>query len=283
MFCLPVPKDRFQTTTPWVLILIALIDAILLVPVFGAQKVQFFARYAFFPEHPTPLTLVSAIFLHIGLWHYIGNMWFLWIFGRKVECVLGHFRFAVLYLLSGIGGQLLHLLLNLHSPTPLVGASGAISGVTGLYFVLFPADRFHLHLYFGYWRLKTFDTTTRGAVGAWFGEQTLLGLLTRLSAFTSVAFWAHIGGFLVGAASGLVFNACIPKEERPRVLLLAVLENDDNKEQPSELTTLKLSWCGPAGGAGRRIRRTPARKRAMTNRNFSSSCETSGVPAFVVA
>ena len=241
MFCLPIPKDKFETSTPWVLITIALIDAVLLVPVFSAQKSQFFTRYAFFPMHPTLLTLVSAIFLHIGLWHYIGNMWFLWIFGRKVECVLGHFQFAVLYLLSGVGGQLLHMLLNLHSPIPLVGASGAISGVAGLYFILFPKDRFHLHLYLGYWKVKTIDTTTRGAVGAWFGEQTLLALLTRPSLFTGVAFWAHVGGFLVGVASGAVFNVLVPEVERYNVPLIATYEDMDNQEQPSELTTLKLN------------------------------------------
>lgn len=241
MFCLPVPKDRFETTTPWVLLAIAVIDALLLLPVFGAQKVSFFAHFAFFPQHPTLLTLVTGMFLHIGFWHYIGNMWFLWIFGRKVECVLGHLRFAALYVLSGIGGQLLHLLFNLHSPIPLVGASGAISGIAGLYFILFPADRFHLHLYLGYWRVKTFDTTTRSAVGAWFAEQTLLGLLTRLSAFTSVAFWAHVGGFLVGAAAGAVFHARVPAAKRREIPLIAVLEEGDHQDQRRELTTLKLS------------------------------------------
>jgi membrane associated rhomboid family serine protease len=241
MFCLPVPKDKYQTATPWVLIAIALIDAVLLVPLFGAGKAEFITHYAFFPGHPTFLTLVSAIFLHAGLWHYIGNMWFLWIFGRKVECLLGHIRFAVLYLLSGIGGQLLHLLLNLHSMIPLVGASGAISGIAGIYFVLFQEDRFHLHLYLGYWKVKTFDTTTRGAVGAWIGEQTILGLLTRLSLFTSVAFWAHVGGFLVGATGGVVFDKLVSTEGRPTIPLIATFEDIDNQEQPSELTTLKLS------------------------------------------
>ena len=241
MFCLPVPKDKFQTNTPWVLWTITVFDALLLLPVFGAGKTAYFGRYGFVPAHPTAPTLIAAMFLHVGLWHYLGNMWFLWIFGRKVECVLGHLRFAALYVLSGLGGQVLHLLLNLHSLVPLVGASGAISGVAGLYFVLFPADRFHLHLYLGYWRVKTFNTTTRSAVGAWLGEQTLLGLLTRLSAFSSVAFWAHVGGFMAGAAAGYVYHARVPMEARPQIPVVAMGEDEDGKAQPSDLTTLKLS------------------------------------------
>jgi membrane associated rhomboid family serine protease len=239
LFCLPVPKDKFQTSTPWVLITIAVLDALLLVPVFTAQGLAFFQHYAFNPAHPTLLTLISAIFLHVGLWHYIGNMWFLWIFGRKVECTLGPFRFAGLYLLCGVGGQLLHLLLNLHSTIPLVGASGAISGIAGFYFVLFPHDRFNLHLYLGWWRIKTIDTMTRSAVGAWLGEQLLLGLLTRFAPFSGVAFWAHVGGFAVGATAGALYHARVPVSARPEIPLIGFAE-DQEKEQPSDIIQLKL-------------------------------------------
>ncbi len=241
MFCLPVPKDKYQTGTPYVVVAIAVIDALLLIPAFGVHRAEFFARFGFTPLHPTVLTLLSAIFLHIGLWHYIGNMWFFWIFGRKVECALGHLRFGMVYLLSGVGGQLFHLLLNRHSAVPLVGASGAISGVAGVFFMLFPQDRFHLHLYLGYWRVKTLDTTTRSAVGAWFGEQTLLGLLTRLSVFTSVAFWAHVGGFLTGVAAGALFNVWLPKAGVPDMPIIAVMLDEDLQEQPSDLITLNLN------------------------------------------
>ncbi len=154
MFCLPVPKDKFQTTTPWAISTIVIIDALLLIPLYTSDKISFFSHYAFTPSHPTPLTLFTALFLHVGLLHYVGNMWFLWIFGRKVECTLGTLRFAALYLLCGVGGQLLHLLLNLHSNLPLLGASGAISGIAGFYFFVFPRDRFNLHLYFGWWRIQ---------------------------------------------------------------------------------------------------------------------------------
>jgi len=120
-------------------------------------------------------------------------------FWPKSSCTLGSIRFAALYLFCGIGGQFLYLFLNLHSNIPLVGASGAISGIAGFYFVVFPHDRFNLHLYFGWWKVAKIDSTTRSAVGAWIGEQLLLALLTRLAPFSSVAFWAHIGGFATGA------------------------------------------------------------------------------------
>ena len=153
---------------------------------------------------------------------------------------MGSLRFAGLYLMCGLGGQLLHLLLNLHSNNPLLGASGAISGIAGFYFVLFPNDRFNLHLYFGWWRIKTVDATTRMAVGAWIGEQILLALITQVAQLSSVAFWAHVGGFAVGAGVGAVYHSFVPVSERPSIPLIA-LEGEDTEEQPSNLTTLKLN------------------------------------------
>jgi membrane associated rhomboid family serine protease len=240
LFCLPVPRDKFQTSTPWVISAIAIIDALLLIPIYGNGQLAFFAHYGFIPSHPTLLTLISALFLHVGVLHYAGNMWFLWIFGRKVECTLGSLRFAGLYLLCGVGGQFFHLLFNLHSNIPLVGASGAISGIAGFYFILFPNDRFNLHLYFGWWRIAKIDTTTRSAIGAWIGEQTLLALITRVAQFSSVAFWAHVGGFVVGAAFGTIYHSSVPEAERPPIPLIG-LEGEDTEEQPSSLTTLKLN------------------------------------------
>jgi len=240
LFCLPVPKDKFQTKTPWVISAIVIIDALLLIPLYTSDKATFFSHYAFTPAHATALTLFTALFLHVGLLHYVGNMWFLWIFGRKVECTLGTLRFTTLYLLCGVGGQLLYLLLNLHSGVPLVGASGAISGVAGFYFFVFPHDRFNLHLYFGWWRIKTIDATTRSAVGAWIGEQFVLALITQLAPFSSVAFWAHVGGFAVGAATGAVYHHRVPETARPSIPLIA-FEGADIGEQPSGLTTLKLN------------------------------------------
>ncbi len=218
-------------------------NGLLLLPVLVGGPGASIWRYAFVPGRPTLTTLVSATFLHVGLWHYLGNMWFLWIFGRRVECALGHLRFAVAYLLCGVGGQLFHLLFNLHSLQPCVGASGAISGVAGLYFALFPQDRFHLHLYLGWFRVRTIASTTRGAVGAWVGEQVLLGLLTRIGPFASVAFWAHVGGFATGVAAGFLYLRYVPRAALPGMPLLDSTEDGAQgmgQQQPTDLTPLKL-------------------------------------------
>lgn len=155
------------------------------------------------------------MFLHAGFWHFAGNMFFLWMFGSRVENMFGRWLFAAAYLVSGFGATLFYYVLNLHSILPCVGASGAISGVVGCYLVLFPKSRFDLVFYFGWVRLKTIETQAFAAVLAWFGEQTLLGLLT--SAFHvagGVAYWAHFGGFVVGAIVALLFSLVFSAEER---------------------------------------------------------------------
>ncbi|MCI0410811.1 MAG: rhomboid family intramembrane serine protease, partial [Acidobacteria bacterium] len=87
------------------------------------------------------VTLLTSMFLHGGIMHLVGNMWFLWVFGDNVEDRMGHFRYLVFYLICGVGAGLAHALLNLNSAIPAVGASGAISGVLGAYMVMFPGTR----------------------------------------------------------------------------------------------------------------------------------------------
>ena len=140
MFCFPVPHDKFETGTPWVIVGVAVLDALLLTPVLGAGAQPFLMQYGFTPSHATLLTFFTGMFLHVGLWHYLGNMLFFWIFGRKVEATLGHLKFGMAFVACGVGGQLLYWLLDIHSTVPCVGASGAISGIAGIYFVLFPKD-----------------------------------------------------------------------------------------------------------------------------------------------
>lgn len=240
MFCLPVPHDRFVTRTPLVLIAIAILDAILLVPSLGSGSTEWIARYGFTPASTSLLTFFSGMFLHAGLWHYIGNMWFFYIFGRKIEATLGHWRFLALFLIAGIGGQLVYWALNLHSPVPCVGASGAISGIAGAYLVLYPLDRFDLILYLGWIRLKKIESNAKVAVGAWMGEQVLLGLLTMLRPFSTVAFWAHVGGFASGVAIAWLFCRRVAETERP---VFERIERPLESElgQPDPLVGLHLS------------------------------------------
>jgi membrane associated rhomboid family serine protease len=146
------------------------------------------------------LPLLTSMFLHAGWWHLIGNMWVLWIFGDNIEDYLGHFPYLVFYLISGLSGSLLHIFFNPHSAAPSVGASGAIAGVMGAYFVLFPAARVltlvPLIIFFTFVWLPAWIV-----LGFWFVMQFLGGAASSI-AYSSrgggIAFWAHVGGFVAG-------------------------------------------------------------------------------------
>ncbi len=140
------------------------------------------------------LPLVTSMFLHAGLLHLIGNMLFLWIFGDNVEDFFGHIPYLFFYLVCGIGAGLLHVLFNLHSRLPAVGASGAISGVMGAYILLYPRARV-LTLVF----IFPLPVPAVIFLGLWYVMQFLSGLnALGVSATGGVAWWAHIGGFLLG-------------------------------------------------------------------------------------
>jgi len=171
-------------------------------------------HYGFIPTEHRTVTIFSSMFLHAGFWHLAGNMWFLWMFGNRVENMFGRWLFPPVYLACGVCAAGLHYMLNLSSSVPCVGASGAISGIVGIYFVLFPKSKFDLCIYFGWAHLKTIPARTHAAVGAWVGEQTLLGLLTQAVRVSSVAFWTHVGGFASGVVAALVFLLAVPAKLR---------------------------------------------------------------------
>ncbi len=147
------------------------------------------------------LPILTSMFLHGGWWHVISNMWALWIFGDNVEDHLGHGLYLLFYLLSGIVGALVHIVFNLNSTLPTVGASGAIAGIMGAYFVLFPSARVltlvpFLFVFFVWLPAWIF-------VGYWFIVQFLSGAamaIANTSNSGGVAVWAHVGGFLAGIA-----------------------------------------------------------------------------------
>ena len=140
------------------------------------------------------LPLVTSMFLHQGFLHLGGNMLFLWIFGDNVEDYFGHFTYLLFYLVCGIGAGLLHIVFNLHSTIPAIGASGAISGVMGAYILFYPRARI-LTLVF----IFPIPVPAVLFLGLWFVLQFLDGLNTIGHKVTGgVAVWAHIGGFLLG-------------------------------------------------------------------------------------
>ncbi len=149
------------------------------------------------PFHPW-WTLLTSIFLHGGLLHFVGNMWFLWIFGDNVEDRLGHLRYLLFYLGCGVFAGLTHLATNWGSVLPTIGASGAIAGVMGAYFLLYPRARVLTLLPL----ILVFYTLVIPAplfLGLWFVLQFWQGV-TAWGAGTAggVAWWAHVGGFVAG-------------------------------------------------------------------------------------
>jgi membrane associated rhomboid family serine protease len=163
------------------------------------------------PLEAALLPFVTSMFLHGGWMHLIGNMWFLWIFGDNVEDRLGHIGYLLFYLLCGLGAGLAHVIMNLQSTLPSLGASGAISGVLGAYIVMFPRARITTLVPL----LIIFFTVQLPAVvilGYWFVIQILSGLGSVGGGPSGgVAWWAHIGGFLLG----MILIRVWPKRPQP--------------------------------------------------------------------
>jgi membrane associated rhomboid family serine protease len=149
---------------------------------------------------PSLLTLFTAMFLHGGWMHLIGNMWYLWIFGDNVEDFLGHFTFLFFYLACGLIGNLAHVFFNWSSTVPSIGASGAIAGVLGAYLLLYPGARvLTLIPLFIIWPIIEIPAFI--ILGFWFVEQSFLGFSSLALAPQNqggVAWFAHIGGFIAG-------------------------------------------------------------------------------------
>jgi membrane associated rhomboid family serine protease len=250
MFVLPVNRDIRPPNTPWVTSSLIVVNSTLwLLPTLLGINQSWIQHYGYRPGAPSLVTLFVSMFLHIGFLHIAGNMWFLWMFAPKVEHRLGSFWFFAAYLLSGVAGQALQTLFTPGSLVPCVGASGAISGVLGMYFILSPRSLFDLQLYLGWWKIKSFPAQTRGAVGTWIAEQFILGALASATgARGGVAFWAHVGGFIGGLLCGAAASVESGAEERAAILRPAPLSEAekadllaDTVEQPSGLTTLKLN------------------------------------------
>ncbi len=147
---------------------------------------------------PEWLTLLTCIFLHGGWLHFLGNMWFLYIFGDNVEDRLGHGGFLIFYLASGVLASLAHLGANPDSPVPTIGASGAIAGVMGAYMVFYP-NALVITLVPLFFIFYTLVLPAPVFLGIWFLIQFFQGMGSITGGQSSgVAWWAHIGGFVVG-------------------------------------------------------------------------------------
>lgn len=149
--------------------------------------------------------VLTHMFLHGSWMHLLGNMWFLWLFGNNIEDAMTRPRFVVFYLLCGLAAAGLQVLASPHSAIPMVGASGAISGVMGAYLVLFPRVRVYTVIFLGFF-LQTVALPAWAMLLYWAALQLLGGLGGSEPGGGGVAFWAHIGGFLAGVVLVKLFT-----------------------------------------------------------------------------
>jgi len=219
---LPLRDDQPRYSTPWVTwfligmnLLIFFFEAALdpqslelLIRQFGVVPSHLAALLSGSPKYSLPTVVVpffTSLFLHGSWMHVIGNVWFLYIFGDNVEDYLGHFKYLVFYILTGVLAMGAQVVVNLYSTVPAVGASGAIAGVLGAYFVLYPRARvltwfFVFVVWVPAWII----------LGYWFALNFLSGTATVLAVqrqnMGGVAFWAHVGGFASGALLVKIFG-----------------------------------------------------------------------------
>jgi membrane associated rhomboid family serine protease len=223
---LPIRDDQPRFATPYVTYFLIVLNLLIfflewslevsnpdglkaLVFQFGVVPSHLTSFFSGSPRYPLPVVAIpflTSMFLHGSWMHVIGNMWFLHIFGDNVEDYLGHFKYLAFYLLAGILAMLTQFMVNPNSGAPTLGASGAIAGVLGAYFILYPRARvltwfFVFVLWIPAWII----------LGYWFVLQFLSGTATALTYdghnMGGVAFWAHVGGFISGVMLIKLFPA----------------------------------------------------------------------------
>lgn len=202
-----------------VLNLLIYINEVMLEPY---QLNQFFYTYGLIPADAinafytgaalTPLLVnfITAIFVHGGWFHVLGNMLFLWVFGDNVEDRLGHGKYLLFYLAAGVAGGVAHIMINPASTVPVIGASGAVAGVLGAYIIAFPRSRI-LALVPIIIIFTLVEIPAVVFIALWFVLQLFNGVASLGGSATPVAWWAHIGGFLIGV---LLIKMLAPRRVR---------------------------------------------------------------------
>ncbi len=206
-------------TTPVVTISIIALNVIVFLYELSLGRAidAFTLYYGLVPAAFSWLTVFTSMFLHGGLLHVAGNMLYLWIFGDNVEDRMGHGRFLVFYLLCGVAAALAQTITMPDSVVPMVGASGAIAGVMGAYFVLYPRSRIVTLLPFFFF-FQVIEVPAILFLGIWFVMQFLSGVGSIVSTIGrggtgGIAFWAHVAGFVAGITGVALFR----RPERQRV------------------------------------------------------------------
>jgi membrane associated rhomboid family serine protease len=213
-------RDVIPTrTTPYTTITLIVLNAVIFLYQLslGEAVNDLILGFGLVPAAFSWVTVFTSMFLHGGFMHVGGNMLYLWIFGDNVEDRMGHGRFIVFYLLCGVAAALAQTIINPDSIVPMVGASGAIAGVMGAYFLLYPHSRvvtlIPLFVYF-----HVMEVPAVFFLGIWFLMQFMSGVGSIATTVAGepgggIAFWAHVAGFLAGMGSVVIFR----RPERQRV------------------------------------------------------------------
>lgn len=214
-------RDNIQIRSfPFVTILLILINCYVFYLEFSVTDQQFawiMNHYSLIPaefvkiltQHSLRLgdylPLMSNLFLHGGWMHIIGNLWFLFLFGRTSEGCLGHLKYFIFYLVCGIAANLVQIAFDPDSAIPVIGASGAISGILGSYIFCFPRARIStlIPIFFFF---TVVEIPALIFIGIWFLLQVYQGTLSASMAGSNVAWWAHVGGFLAGIGLNVILN-----------------------------------------------------------------------------
>ena len=225
--------DLQRSTTPYVNVALIIINILIFAVQFLAfnavQDFEFIMRYGLIPFEitsgtlcegeilagynqiidctspiPTWATIFSSMFLHGGFFHFAGNMLFLWVFGDNIEDYLGHVKYLIFYLLCGVAAALFQIMFNPQSTVPMIGASGAISGVMGAYILLYPNSQIRTIVWFIF--ITFMKIPAKVLLGIWFLMQIYHGLGSSSTlGGSAIAYWAHIGGFIAGLVSMKLF------------------------------------------------------------------------------
>lgn len=216
---IPLRDSVRSRTFPSVTILLILVNIYIFLQEVGLSERAmdtFVHRFGLIPAHITDvfihqglawglLPLITATFLHGGWLHLIGNMWYLWVFGDNVEDRMGHLRYLLFYLAVGALGNLAHILAEPGSTIPTIGASGAVAGVLGAYFIWYPRAKI-LTLVPIFIFISIVEIPAIFYLFFWFGLQLISGLVSLDAAGNVVAWWAHVGGFVAGIAGAILIG-----------------------------------------------------------------------------
>jgi len=236
---LPIGDDNPNEKTPYVHYLIMALNVMVFLYTlrhtgFGSSR-AFYLKWGLVPARFSMVKVFTSMYFHGGLGHIFGNMLFLWIVGDNVEDRLGHVGYLAFYHLAGVAACLVHVATDPHATIPLVGASGAISGVMGAYAVFFPRARIKIWYWIFLFFTDIIYVSAKWAVGLWFVEQLLLW---SLGGGMGVAYGAHVGGIVFGVVVALALRKLFLKE-------------------PDSVRRI-LRTAAPAGGARPRPARGPA-------------------------